>query len=168
VTKVTEHRGIFAQLCIIINKSKEIMTEEMTYQIDLKWNEGRIGTVSSPNLDQAITCATPPEFNGGVPNIWSPEHFYGAAINSCFMTTFLAIAEMSRVAFESFECKTIINLKQIERKYMITQAEISPVIKLADPEKDSERISKVLEKTKANCLVTNSMKTEVTIIPTIL
>ena len=144
------------------------MSEKITYQIDLKWNEGRIGTVSSPDLDQTITCATPPEFNGGVPNIWSPEHFYGAAINSCFMTTFLAIAELSRVAFESFECRTIIKLEQVERKYMITHAVISPVIKLADPEKDGERIAKVLEKTKANCLVTNSMRTETVVVPTIL
>lgn len=143
------------------------MAEEFTYQVDLKWEEGRIGKVSSPDLTQEIACATPPEFANGVPNIWSPEHFYAAAINSCFMTTFLAIAELSKVEFTSFECKTIIKLEIIDKKYLITHAEISPSVVLSDYEKDNERALKVIDKTKANCLVTNSIKTEITLNPII-
>ncbi|HLW42416.1 MAG TPA: OsmC family protein [Flavobacterium sp.] len=143
------------------------MSQEHVYQVDLKWKEGRIGEVSSPVLDQTIECATPPEFANGVANIWSPEHFYAAAINSCFMTTFLAVAENSRVEFESFECRTGIKLELVDRKYLITQAEIFPRVKLIDPEKKA-RMLRVFEKTKEHCLVTNSMKTEVTLIPEVL
>src|SRR5690554_2403013 len=111
------------------------MSQIHTYQVHLKWKEGRIGEVSSPELEQTIECATPPEFANGVPNIWSPEHFYAAAINSCFMTTFLAIAESSRIEFESFQCKTTIKLEQIDRKFLITQAAIHPKVKLTDASK---------------------------------
>lgn len=143
------------------------MSTTYFYQVDLKWKEGRVGVVSSPDLDESIKCATPPEFANGVPNIWSPEHFYAAAINSCFMTTFLAIAENSRVEFESFECKTTIKLEQIGRKFLITQAAIHPKVKLTDASKE-DRLLRVFEKTKEHCLVTNSMKTEVTIHPEVL
>ncbi|HTO35894.1 MAG TPA: OsmC family protein [Flavobacterium sp.] len=136
------------------------MSQEHFYRVDLKWKEGRIGELSSPVLDTTIECATPPEFANGVPNIWSPEHFYAGAINSCFMTTFLAIAENSRVEFERFECKTNIKLELIDRKYLITEAELFPKVKLKDSEQ-KDRMLRVIQKTKENCLVTNSMKTEV-------
>lgn len=143
------------------------MAQEHYYQVDLKWKEGRVGEVSSPVLSEAIECATPPEFANGVPNIWSPEHFYAAAINSCFMTTFLAIAENSKVEIEDFQCKTVIKLELVDGKYMISEAEISPEVELTDYEKQHDRVQRVLERTKANCLVTNSMKTEITLTPTV-
>lgn len=142
------------------------MSQTHFYQVDLKWKKDRIGEVSSPVLDTTIECATPPEFANGIANIWSPEHFYAAAINSCFMTTFLAIAENSRIEFESFESKTTIKLELVERKYLITQAEITPKVKLTNPEQE-ERMLRVIEKTKENCLVTNSMKTAITLTPEI-
>lgn len=143
------------------------MSQEHFYQVDLKWKEGRIGELSSPVLDKTIECATPPEFSNGVPNIWSPEHLYTAAINSCFMATFLAIAENFKVEFNSFECKTNIKLELIDRKYLITQAELFLKIRLKDSEQ-KEKALRVIEKSKENCLVTNSMKTEVIINPEIL
>lgn len=141
--------------------------QEHTYEVNLSWKTGRIGQLSSPVLDQEITCATPPEFPNGVPNIWSPEHLYAAAINSCFMATFLAIAPNFKVDFESFSCKTIIKLTLEDRKYLITDAELQPKVKLVNPEMDAVKALRVLEKAKENCLVTNSMKTKISLNPVI-
>jgi organic hydroperoxide reductase OsmC/OhrA len=132
------------------------MSQTHFYEVNVQWKEGRIGELSSPSLTSTIECATPPEFPNGVPNIWSPEHLYAAAINSCYMATFLAIANNLKVELEDFNCKTIVKLEMVEGKYLITQAEILPIIKLANPEKDTE-------KAKSACLVTNSMKTESTL-----
>ena len=74
------------------------------YNVGLDWSEGRIGTVSSPELNSTIEVATPPEFPKGVAGIWSPEHFLVAAVSSCLMTTFLAVAENSNLMFEKFSC----------------------------------------------------------------
>lgn len=142
------------------------MAQEHYYQVDLKWKKDRIGELSSPVLDKTIECATPPEFPNGIPNIWSPEHLYAAAINSCFMATFLAIAENFKIEFESFECKTNIKLELIERKYLITQAELFPKVALKNPEQ-KDKVLRVIEKSKENCLVTNSMKTEILLNPEI-
>jgi organic hydroperoxide reductase OsmC/OhrA len=72
------------------------------YNVNLKWNEGRIGEISSPELISKIEVATPPQFPKGVEGIWSPEHLLTAAVNSCFMTTFLAIAENFSLEFIDF------------------------------------------------------------------
>lgn len=142
------------------------MSQEHFYQVTVKWKNGRIGELSSPDLDKVIECATPPEFTGGVPNIWSPEHLYAAAINSCFMATFLAIAENFKIEFQKFECTTNIKLELVERKFIITQAEILPKVKLNDLE-ESDKALRVIAKSKENCLVTNSIKTEIIVTPEI-
>lgn len=137
------------------------------YEVSVQWKEGRIGELSSPVLNKTIECATPPEFPSGVPGIWSPDHLFVAAINSCYMATFLAIASNFKIEIEDFSCKTIAKLNMVEGKYVIAQAEMFPEIKLVHPDKDKDKAMRVAEKAKAGCLVTNSMKTEVTLPPTI-
>ncbi|PAM96819.1 osmotically inducible protein OsmC, partial [Flavobacterium sp. IR1] len=78
--------------------------EAHKYHVDLEWKMDRKGEISSPVLDQKVEVATPPEFPKGMAEIWSPEHLFTAAVSSCFMTTFLAIAENSKLEFESLTC----------------------------------------------------------------
>ncbi|MBU4537881.1 MAG: OsmC family protein [Weeksellaceae bacterium] len=139
------------------------MSQEHYYEVKAEWKEGRKGILSSPVLNETIECATPPEFPNGVPGIWSPEHLYAAAISSCYLSTFLAVAENFKLPFKSFSCKTVCKLEVVEGKYQITQAEITPELLLENPEQDRDKALKVLEKSKAACLVTNSMKTAVTL-----
>jgi organic hydroperoxide reductase OsmC/OhrA len=69
------------------------------YKVNVAWNHDRKGIMCSPELkgigstDSCIEVATPPQFPKGIPGIWSPEHLFTAAVSSCFMTTFLSIAE---------------------------------------------------------------------------
>ncbi|MFT3747351.1 MAG: OsmC family protein [Agriterribacter sp.] len=138
---------------------------EHYYEVNVKWKEGKIGQLSAPGINDNITCATPPEFSGGVPGIWSPEHLYAASINSCYMATFLAIAENFKLALESFECKTTCKLEMTENKYQISHAIIEPGVKLINALADTEKLNHVLEKAKSACLVTNSIKTVITLKP---
>jgi organic hydroperoxide reductase OsmC/OhrA len=143
------------------------MAKEHFYQVLIKWKEGRIGELSSPVLDKTIECVTPPEFPNGVPGIWSPEHLFAAAINSCYMATFLAIAENYKVEIASFECHTIAKLEMVEGRFLITSAEVSPVATLSHSDEDTEKALRIMEKAKAGCLVTNSIKTEIILKPII-
>ena len=90
------------------------------YNTDIKWEQGRRGTLTSPVLSTPITVATPPEFSKGEPNIWSPEHLYVAAANGCLMTTFLAIAENSRLDFISFNSTATGKLEKVDNMFMIS------------------------------------------------
>ena len=139
------------------------MSQQHYYEVKAEWKNGRKGTLSSPVLNETVECATPPEFPKGEPGIWSPEHLYAAAISSCYLSTFLAVAENFKLPFQSFSCKTVCKLELVEGRFQITEAEITPELQLVNPEQDREKALKVLEKSKAACLVTNSMKTAVTL-----
>jgi len=143
------------------------MSQTHFYEVSIQWKEGRIGELSSPVLEKTIECATPPEFPDGVPGIWSPEHLFVASINSCYMATFLAIAGNFKMEIEDFSCKTIAKLEMADGKYLITRAEMFPVIRLSEAGKDAEKALRIAEKAKAGCLVTNSMKTEIILTPEI-
>ena len=142
------------------------MDTSSLYNVELKWEAGRKGHVSSPVLDSTIEVATPPEFPNGVPGIWSPEHLLVAAVNSCLMTTFLAIADNSKLSFVNFECKATGKLEKIEGKYMISEITLSPKLTLAIPD-DEEKGRKILQKSEAACLISNSVRSRIVFIPEI-
>lgn len=140
--------------------------EAHIYNVDLHWKQDRRGEISSPELQQSIEVATPPEFPKGVPGIWSPEHLYTAAVNSCFMTTFLAIAENSKLEFKSLSCPAKGKLSKEDGKYVMSQILLEPVLTIFN-EEDKAKAEKILFKAEKACLITNSITAEVILIPQI-
>lgn len=136
------------------------------YNVNLNWTSDRKGEISSPELNDTIEVATPPEFPKGIEGIWSPEHLLTASVNSCFMTTFLSIAENSKLEFVSFNCAAKGKLEQVEGKFLMTEVILEPVLVITK-ETDKDRAERVLQKSEAACLITNSIKSKVTLVPTI-
>jgi len=130
-----------------------------TYNLELKWCEGRTGTFSSPEVP-SLTVATPPQFPKGVPNIWSPEHLLVGAVSSCLMTTFLSIAENSNLQFTSFDCIAEGKLEKVEGKFMISEITLKPKV-IITQEKDKERAHRIVEKAENACLISNSVKSKI-------
>lgn len=139
---------------------------EHYYNVDLEWRSDRKGEISSPELDQKIEVATPPEFPKGMAGIWSPEHLFTAAVNSCFMTTFLAIAENSKLEFKNFSCPAKGKLSKVDGKFAMAEVILEPVLTILN-EEDREKAEKILHKAEKACLITNSLKTEVLLKPVI-
>ena len=137
------------------------------YYVNLKWNEGRVGEVFSPELNSKIEVATPPQFPKGVEGVWSPEHFFTAAVNSCFMTTFLAISENSRLEFKEFSCNAVGVLDQIEGKFLMTEVILNPTL-IITKEEDKEKALRVLDKSEKACLISNSITSKVSLNPTVI
>ncbi|MFZ1750645.1 MAG: OsmC family protein [Saprospiraceae bacterium] len=136
------------------------MMETHTYHVDLNWIADRIGEVSSPELLDSIDVATPPPFPKGVDGVWSPEHFFTAAVNSCFMTTFLAIAENSKLEFEKFSCSSEGILGKIDGKYRMTEIILKPKLVITN-ESDREKAERILIKSEQACLISNSITSSV-------
>lgn len=136
------------------------------FNVNLNWLTDRKGEISSPELNDKIEIATPPPFPKGIEGIWSPEHLLTAAVNSCFMTTFLAVAENSKLEFVSFDCNAKGKLEQIEGKYLMTEVLLEPRL-LIKNEADKDRAERILQKTEAACLIANSIKSKVSMISTI-
>ncbi|MGB5436922.1 MAG: OsmC family protein [Maribacter sp.] len=141
------------------------------YNVDVNWNKDRKGVMCSPELIRdANTCievATPPEFPKGMPGIWSPEHLFTASVSSCLMTTFLAIAENSKLEFSTFSCKSKGTLERVEGKFVMSEILLEPSVTIRD-EKDREKTERILQKSEAACLISNSIKSKITMVPTIL
>jgi peroxiredoxin-like protein len=132
------------------------------YNVDLNWISDRKGEIASPELNSKIEVATPPQFPKGIEGIWSPEHLFTAAVNSCFMTTFLSIAENSRLEFKSLSCNAKGKLEQVEGKFLMTEVLLEPTLILVN-EKDVEKAERILQKSEAACLISNSIKSSVTL-----
>jgi organic hydroperoxide reductase OsmC/OhrA len=111
-----------------------------------------------------LEVATPPEFPKGIPGIWSPEHLFTAAVSSCLMTTFLAIAENSRLDFLSFHCRAKGKLEQVEGKFLMTEVLLLPTV-VVTKEINIERAFRVLQKSEENCLISNSVKANIVMKP---
>lgn len=140
------------------------------YTIEVTWNQERKGIMCSPELNKDVnTCievATPPEFPKGIPGIWSPEHLFTAAVSSCLMTTFLAIAENSKLNFKHFTCKSQGKLEQVEGKLIMSEIILEPVVTINE-EKDRAKATLILQKSETACLISNSIKSKISMNPTI-
>lgn len=140
--------------------------ENHQYNVNLKWISDRKGEISSPELTQIIEVATPPQFPKGMESIWSPEHLLTAAVNSCYMTTFLSIAENSKLEFLSFECSAAGRLEPVDGKLLMTEIALKPVLVISK-ESDKDRAERILQKSEAACLISNSIKSKTTLVTTI-
>lgn len=140
--------------------------KEHLYHVDLEWKADRKGEISSPVLNDKLEVATPPEFPKGMEGIWSPEHLFTAAVSSCFMTTFLAIAENSGLDFKNFSCPAKGKLSKVDGKFAMSQVILEPALTICNDE-DREKAEKILQKAERVCLITNSLKTEVILEPVI-
>jgi peroxiredoxin-like protein len=134
--------------------------QDHLYEVDLHWKYGRVGQIGSPDLNAKIEIATPPEFDGGVPGIWSPEHLFVASIVSCFMTTFVAISQNSGLEYESLRVKSVGTLGKVDGKFMMTKVVLKPDLVILN-EDLAEKAHRILEKAEAACLITRSVKSEV-------
>jgi peroxiredoxin-like protein len=142
------------------------MADTHTYTTALRWDQERKGVLSSQGLPE-IEVATPPEFPKGHPGIWSPEHLFVAAAEVCLMTTFLAIAEKSKLEFTEYSSQAVGTLEKTDAGYLMTKILIKPKV-VIPAQAQADRALKILEMSEKHCLISNSMKTEVSIAPEII
>jgi organic hydroperoxide reductase OsmC/OhrA len=136
------------------------------YENGIEWTDENKGLLSVTGLP-SLLVATPPEF-GGQEGFWSPEHYFVAAVNACVMTTFLAIARLSKLEYQSYQAQATGKLEKPEGEgYRITEIIIRPTLVISQS-KDLERAGRILEKAEKHCLISNSIKAVVRLEPQIL
>jgi peroxiredoxin-like protein len=138
------------------------MEPHSTYPVTVRWEGDRRGLGSSPDGLPALPLSSPPAF-GGPAGIWSPEHLFVLAATSCWMTTFLAVAQASKLEVQAIECSGEGTLdKGEDRRFRISRIALRPRVTVARDE-DRERASRLIEKAEAACLIRNSIRSEVTL-----
>ena len=142
------------------------------YEVNIDWNQDRKGVMCSPEINPGnsstgcVEVATPPQFDKGIAGIWSPEHLFTAAVSSCLMTTFLAIAENFKLEFTAFQCKSKGRLEKVDGKFVMSEVILEPTVTILR-EEDQEKAIKVITKAEAACLISNSITSKITLEPTV-
>ncbi len=132
------------------------MENKYFYTTEVEWTGDRHGDLRAPVLPQ-LQVDAPPEFKGH-DGVWTPEHLFVASVNSCFMTTFLAIAENSKLDFVSFKANARGKLEKLDgHRFMMTEITLHPKLMISH-QRDAERATRILEKAEKHCLISNSIK----------
>lgn len=127
------------------------------FEVQLKWKEGRRGILTANDVIGTIEVATAPEFAGGIPDMWSPEHLFLNSLSSCLMTTYLAIAEKQELTVCDFTCTAIGQIQLVEGHLEFTTINLFPKI-YVEKETDIPVANDVLLKSYRHCIIANSIK----------
>jgi organic hydroperoxide reductase OsmC/OhrA len=113
-----------------------------------------------------LGLAAPAEFDGPGDR-WSPEALLVAAIGSCVILTFRAVAQASKLDWTSLACEVAGTLDRVDRTTRFVAFEIRA--RLTVPAgTDAERATRALEKAEANCLISRSLSASFRLVPTIV
>lgn len=135
------------------------------YDTNLNWTGARKGVLAGPGLPQ-VEIGAPPEF-GGEPHRWTPEHFYVAAAEACLLTTFLAIADISKLRVLGYRSSAKGKMEWVEGAgFRMTEIELAPEIEV-ESEAARERALRLIEKAEKNCLVARSITARVSLQPVV-
>jgi len=138
-----------------ISKIKSRKDEKLLFEIRLDWLELKRGILSSTDVRDTIKVATPKPF-GGAGEEWSPEHLFLGSVSSCFMTTFLSIAEKMNIDITHYDCHTIGLIEKNDGQYRFTKIDVYPKVYIIE-EGFREKLTTALEKAQQYCLVSNSI-----------
>jgi len=142
----------------------ETRSKVFVYKNSIRWEGERRGIVSSDNKP-SFKVATPPEFKGH-PGIWSPEDLFVASVNVCIMTTFLHYAERNKLEFLSYKSDAEGVLEIIDNNFMFSEIKIRPLLAVKK-DSDINKAKDLIELSEKNCLISNSIKSKLSVIPEI-
>ena len=113
--------------------------------------------LSSEGVPELLT-APPTEFDGPGDQ-WSPETLLIAAVASCFVLAFRAVARASKLEWTRLECSVEAHLERVEGVTRFTRVGVKA--NLTAPKTSSEQqCERALEKAERGCLVSNSLSAQ--------
>lgn len=125
-----------------------------TYSRDHEWRfDGGVTVPGSAN----------PAYLGNE-GLVDPEEAFVAALSSCHMLTFLAIAARKRLVVDSYADHAVGLMEKNEKgKLAITKVVLNPEIVFAGETPDAEALGRMHHLSHEECFIANSVLTEVTV-----
>lgn len=102
-----------------------------------------------------LHAAPPIEFDGPGDK-WSPESLLVAAVTSCFILSFKAIARASRFEWLALECEVNGILDKQERLVSFTEFQIKAVLRVTAGV-STDKAERLLNKAEQTCMISNSL-----------
>jgi len=107
--------------------------------------------------------AAPPQF-GGPAGYWSPEIFFSAAVSSCFILTFKAVARAMKLEWQTITVDADAYLDKESGGMRFTKVDIFVTLRVSTSDLQNEGL-KALQKAKESCLITRSLNSEIVLHP---
>ncbi len=97
----------------------------------------------------------------GEPDRVDPEEAFVAALSSCHMLTFLAIASKKKLVVDAYEDRAVGHMdKNAQGKLAVTSVDLHPHVSFAPGvEVDAAALKKMHHDAHENCFIANSVKT---------
>jgi organic hydroperoxide reductase OsmC/OhrA len=105
-----------------------------------------------------IVMAIPPEFEGPG-GTYSPEDLYALSLLNCYLATFKFIAEKSKLSYKKIDAEATLYVDRGDEKAPWMERILLSITLSGCA--DKTRSLNMLEKTKAHCMILNSVKTKV-------
>jgi organic hydroperoxide reductase OsmC/OhrA len=121
---------------------------------------------AAEGIEPSIAFSAPPEFKGQAGR-WTPEHFFVAAVASCFISTFSGMATNSKFEFVSLELETDGIIAQDQAGWLFREVVLRPRLSIARTE-DKDLGNRLLHKAEKNCLVGRSLACLVVLEPAVI
>jgi peroxiredoxin-like protein len=132
-----------------------VRTKEFSFPLTVDWVGGR-KVLAHVEGKPSIPIATPPEFRGTDPDVWSPEDFFVGAAASCLAVTFAGLAERKGLAVESLRVSGdgVAGMRQ-DGAFGFVRLELR--LELEAAAADHELARELAETAEATCLVSVSL-----------
>jgi len=136
------------------------MESKYTYHASAQFHQNDRSFVELEHgAPRIVHFSAPPEF-GGEPGFWTPEHFLLAAVSSCFIATFQAVARASKLDFQGIEVAVDGVIEKEGGSLRFTKITLHPVLILYQDEA-RELGLRLLEKSERLCLVARSLSSTI-------
>jgi organic hydroperoxide reductase OsmC/OhrA len=131
------------------------MAREFRFPVEIAWQGGRrtsAHVVGKPPL----LVATPPEFHGTDPELWSPEDAFVAAAGSCLAVTIAALAERAQLPLAelSVRAEGVVGRREDGRFGFVR---IEQTVELATEAASAEDARELVATAGRTCLVSVSL-----------
>jgi organic hydroperoxide reductase OsmC/OhrA len=142
-----------------------------TYETRLEWQADAQGIASGTHRVEfadrpAVEVSAAPQYRGD-PTRLNPEELFVAAVASCQLLTYLALARGAKVSVRRYEDHAVGTLGIADRKMRMTDVLLQPRIAVA-PDTDLERARALVEKAHDGCFIANSVTCAVRVEPEIV
>ena len=146
------------------------MSQTATYHTSVSWkgeHRGHLVMGNGPEMD----FSAPPDAQGH-PGVFTPEDAFVAAANTCIMLMFIWAAERFKLDLLSYECRAEgVKLIELDRTEIFTHLRLCPLIRISAGEEKRQvieaRARRALQSAQKYSLVANSVKSQISIEPTI-
>lgn len=145
----------------------------MQYSANILWENAAATAFTAKTFDrthtitlgssQQIAASSAPEFLGNA-KLANPEELFIASLSSCFMLTFLYLAALKNIPIKKYQAEAVGVLgKNSEGKMSMTEVTLKPVILFDTTAPEPTVLSELIEKAHAQCFISTSVKTKITI-----